>query len=362
LALLSGTPPTDALAHGAGLRDKQALAAALRDALHLAPAELAALGREGRYTLAFGAPSREPFHVEETLRYLARDADNLAERVEGPAYSRYLPLDGRALPVTLTFAARGCTVALPDGLAAGERLALHRMVVRMLGLEQPLAAFYRAVRRDPVMGPLTRALRGVRIPQVPSLWEALCWAIIGQQINLAFAYRLRNRMIALGNGIGDGPGDGPGDGLNNHAAAPPRPPYPFPAPEQVLAIPASAWREAQFSRQKAAYLQGLARAFTEGALREEPLRRADPEAAHAALLAVRGLGPWSAAYGCLRGLGQMDALPVGDAGLRVALRHHFALATSPDTRTQEALMEPFRPYRGLATYYLWKSLAQVRQE
>jgi 3-methyladenine DNA glycosylase/8-oxoguanine DNA glycosylase len=130
----------------------------------------------------------------------------------------------------------------------------------------------------------------------------------------------------------------------------------------VLRIPAPAWREAQFSRQKAAYLAGVARAFLDGTLAEETLDAADSDAAHAALLAVRGLGPWSVAYGLLRALGRVDALPVGDAGLRAALRHHYGLQALPDARQQEALMEPFRPFRGLATYYFWKSLEQIRQE
>jgi 3-methyladenine DNA glycosylase/8-oxoguanine DNA glycosylase len=53
---------------------------------------------------------------------------------------------------------------------------------------------------------------------------------------------------------------------------------------------------------------------------------------------------------------------VGDAGLKTALRHHYRLPGPPDARRQEALMEPFRPYRGLATYYFWKSLDALRQE
>jgi 3-methyladenine DNA glycosylase/8-oxoguanine DNA glycosylase len=252
-------------------------------------------------------------------------------------------------------------VILPARLSAADKLAAHRRVVRGLGLAQPLAAFYRAVGDDPVLGPLARGLRGVRIPQVPSLWEALCWAVIGQQINLTFAYRLRNRFIALGNGLAQPalllpallqPASPPPDGG----------PHPFPAPEQVLDIPADAWRAAQFSRQKALYLDGLARAFTRGDLSEEALAAAPPEEAEATLRAVKGLGPWSVAYGLLRGLGQVDALPVGDAGLRTALRHQYGLAAPPDARQQVALMEPFRPFRGLATYYLWKSLEHLRQE
>jgi 3-methyladenine DNA glycosylase/8-oxoguanine DNA glycosylase len=384
LALLRGERPGARLARAAGCSDVATLGAALEAALHATPRELAALGREGRYRLAYGGP----FHVEQTLRYLARDPHNLAERVTGAEYQRFFPVGARHVPVTLELRREGCTVSVQGRLSPAQKLALHERLVRFLGLEQPVGAFYRAVRGDAVMAPLVRRLRGVRIPQVPSLWEALCWAVIGQQINLAFAYRLRNRFIALGNDLpgaatwldgapgapgaliapgaarGDSPGgavggDGPVSKPGGDGAAGP---HPFPGPQQTLAIPQAAWREAQFSRQKAAYLQGLARAFLDGTLAEAALEAADSEQAQATLGAVKGLGPWSVAYGLLRALGRVDALPVGDAGLRAALRHHYALPAPPDARQQVALMEPFRPYRGLATYYLWKSLERLRQE
>ena len=233
----------------------------------------------------------------------------------------------------------------------------NRAVAALCGLGQPLDAFYAHVSSHPVMGPLVAGLAGVRMPRVPSLWEALCWAVIGQQINLAFAYRLRNRLIALGNGL-PAPSAPAAAGATVAAAGP----QPFPSPRDVLTIPEPAWREAQFSRQKTAYLQGIARAFADGTLDEAALDAAPTEVVAQTLRAVRGLGPWSVAYGLLRALGRVDALPVGDAGLRTALRRHYGLAAPPPPAEQERLMEPFRPYRGLATYYFWKSLDAYRQE
>ena len=72
---------------------------------------------------------------------------------------------------------------------------------------------------------------------------------------------------------------------------------------------------------------------------------------------MKGLGRWSTAYALMRGLGHMDALPVGDTGLRTALQAQFGLQEPPDIARQEALMEPYRPYRSLLSYYLWRSLS-----
>ena len=134
-------------------------------------------------------------------------------------------------------------------------------------------------------------------------------------------------------------------------------PLPFPTPGQVLRLTPEALRDAQFSRQKAAYVLGLARACADGVLNEDALRRMPPEEAERALQAQQGLGPWSAAYALMRGLGHPDALPIGDTGLRTALQRQFHLRQPPDVKRQVRLMEPFRPYRSLATYYLWKSLS-----
>jgi 3-methyladenine DNA glycosylase/8-oxoguanine DNA glycosylase len=71
---------------------------------------------------------------------------------------------------------------------------------------------------------------------------------------------------------------------------------------------------------------------------------------------VRGLGPWSVAYLLMRGYGFADCVPVGDAGLSAALQRFFALDHRPGAGETRTLMEPFAPFRSLATYHLWTSL------
>lgn len=341
LRVLEGRAPLGAIAREAGLPGVAELERALSAACNARPRDLRDWHRAGRYRIVYNGP----FHLEQTLAYLGRDPENLAERVEGRAYTRYFPVNGRPVAVTLILGERDCVVTAPPPVQAEDALALHLTLRRGLGLEQPLAAFYRRAREHRVFAPLTAVLRGVRIPQLPSLWEALCWAVVGQQINLAFAYRLRNRLIALGNGV------------EVAEAARGAAPLPFPSPGQVARLTPQVLRQVQFSRQKVDYLLGLARAFADGLLDETALRAMAPEQAEHTLLAQKGLGPWSAAYAMMRGLGYSDALPIGDTGLRMALQRQFRLRSPPDTKRQARLMEPLRPYRSLATYYLWKSLS-----
>ncbi|MEE8396701.1 MAG: AlkA N-terminal domain-containing protein [bacterium] len=335
MALLAGKATVAGVARTGGWRSAEALeAASLRKMGATARAWLE-LPKKLHYRFRYGGP----FNAARTLAYLGRDPESLSERLEDGGYCRYFPVAGQPVAVRLTLGKADCRVELQKPLDPAGYLELHDTVRRFLGLDQPLREFYRVARENAVMAPLVGALPGVRIPQLPTLWEALSWAVVGQQINLTFAYRLRNRLIRLGQGGRQAPAGFP---------------LPFPTAEQVLAIPPEKLRENQFSRQKAAYLGNVARACLEGPLRE--LSAADPERATAALLSVKGIGRWSAAYGLMRGLGWMDALPVGDAGLRTALLRRWALPAAPGPARQEELMEPFRPYRALATYYLWKSL------
>jgi 3-methyladenine DNA glycosylase/8-oxoguanine DNA glycosylase len=340
LRTLRGDPP-GAAARSAGYPNAEDFRRECRRSLHVTPEALRGWGAVRRYRIEYGVP----FHLEQTLGYLGRDPHNLAERVLGRRYVRLFPVAGGAVRVELHLGERSSTVHAPRPRSAEQALELHERLVRFLGLSQPLPAFYRAAGKHPQMGPLVRRFAGVRIPQLPTLWEALCWAVIGQQINLAFAYRLRNRLIAVAHGI---PADSaPGE------------PLAFPDPRQVLRLSGADLLAQQFSRQKARYLLGLAEACDSGDLAALEPGEHDWPAVEARLLAQTGLGPWSAAYAMMRGLGYMDGLPVGDSGLRTALQRTFALKRPPTVKEQEELMAPFRPYRGLATYYLWKSLANT---
>lgn len=335
-ALVTGSATARDAWRKAGAPSAAAFSSAFTDRYGLTAASLAGARQRRSVRLPYGGPYDAPM----TLRYLGRDPHNQAEVVHGQRYSRFITLDEKPLPVTLTLAARACTLEFPARLSARDILRLIDTTRHMLGLRQPVAAFQRKAAQHDVLRPIVQAMPGVRMIQTPNLWEALSWAIIGQQINLAFAYKLRNRLIFLGNG---------------HDAPAPRP-LPFPTPRQVLGITPDALKQVQFSRQKIAYLLELARQFESDGLAALSLEAAAPEEIEARLLSIKGLGRWSVAYGMMRGLGHLDALPVGDAGLRQALRARFNLDAAPDPATQERLMAPFRPYRSLATYYLWKSL------
>jgi DNA-3-methyladenine glycosylase II len=130
-----------------------------------------------------------------------------------------------------------------------------------------------------------------------------------------------------------------------------------PTPEQVLADDPEELRAAAgLSRAKAGYLRSLAEHVISGELELERLDELDDEVVIAELVAVKGLGIWSAHMFLMFHLERPDVLPVGDLGIRRAIERAYSLEALPDAPEIERIAEPWRPHRTLACRYLWRSL------
>lgn len=124
------------------------------------------------------------------------------------------------------------------------------------------------------------------------------------------------------------------------------------APAAVLASDEATLRAAGLSGQKVRYLRDLAlHAEGESFAR---LPELDDEAAIAALTAVKGVGRWTAEIYLMFALGRLDILPADDLGLRYAVQQCYRLDAAPPAKALRALGEPWRPYRSVASWYLWR--------
>jgi DNA-3-methyladenine glycosylase II len=129
-----------------------------------------------------------------------------------------------------------------------------------------------------------------------------------------------------------------------------------PTPKQLLAADPDAIRAAGLSRPKIAYLRDLARHVEEGTLELERLPDLPDEQVAAQLTAIKGLGQWTADMFLMFHLRRPDVLPVGDQGIRRAVKVEYRLRKFPDPKRLEKIARPWRPYRTLACLYLWSSL------
>ena len=306
----------------------------------MTPGRYQDLGRTGA---SFTVDLPAGYRREDVLAYHGRDPLSLCERVAGPALWKALVLPGGpAVVLELAFetGAARCRLHGPGPSGARAMAWLHRRAVRMLGLGSNPAPF-EAFMAGQGLGGLVALRPGLRIPLTADVWESLVWAILGQQVNLAFAYSLRRRLTGLC-------GAGAGAGLTAH-----------PGPAAVAALEPAELQPLQFSRSKAEYVIGLARKVVAGILPLEELP--DGSAAEAALrlAAERGIGPWTTHYVLMRGCGFGDCVPLGDAGLTLALQRQFQLDHRPTVKETAACMAPFAPHRSLATFHLWASLKGV---
>jgi DNA-3-methyladenine glycosylase II len=128
----------------------------------------------------------------------------------------------------------------------------------------------------------------------------------------------------------------------------------LPRPAALAATPVARLRTAGLSAAKAAALRDLAGHFADGRVRAARLRRADEAQVRAALLPVRGVGPWTIDMFLIFGLVRPDVLPVGDLGVKKGMQRHFRLRGLPDPGRMERLAAPWRPYRSIGAWYMWR--------
>jgi DNA-3-methyladenine glycosylase II len=177
---------------------------------------------------------------------------------------------------------------------------------------------------------------------VPSLLEALCWTVIGQQINLSFAYTLKKRLVETY-----------GEELIHEG----RRFMLFPSAERLALLPPEELQALKFSRFKAETLLLVARLIAEKELsKEQLLLMGDFRLAEDKLMEIRGIGPWTAQYVSMRCLRNPDAFPLSDVGLHHAIRIRLGQTVKPSLSVVETMGRAWQPWRAYATFYLWRTL------
>jgi DNA-3-methyladenine glycosylase II len=191
-------------------------------------------------------------------------------------------------------------------------------------------------RADPVMRELVDRLgplddEGRRRGRPADAYGALLRSIVGQQLSTKAARSIFGRLTELFGGR-------------------------TPTPQELLDADPEAVRSVGLSRPKVAYLRDLAQHVLDGSLELDRLDELSDEEISAELTAVKGLGQWTADMFLIFHLGRPDVLPVGDLGVRRAARDAYGLPEYPLPPELERLAEPWRPWRSLASLYLWRSL------
>lgn len=277
------------------------------------------------------------FRTHDFRAFHARDGAALAERLQDDTLYKGILWQGRPALLRIHFeSGRALATLTVDGDPPGAQVFLDTLARRMLGLTQNVEEFEERHRAHPLLGPLIARNRGLRIPLSASPFEALVWAITGQQISVSAAIAIRRRLI-------EAAGPRHSSGLRCHPDA-----------ARILALGEERLRLAGFSSAKTRSLLVLCEEVESGTLPlEDGFNQWPVDEIRERLLRLRGIGPWTVNYALLRGFGWLDGSLHGDVAVRRNLQSLLGRAERLTEEETRQWLAPFSPWRALLAAHLW---------
>jgi DNA-3-methyladenine glycosylase II len=283
------------------------------------------------------------FRQNDVLAFHRRDAEQLSERIDGNILHKALPWNNR--PACLTFKFNKASVAVElaiDGsvtdrsVTDDDQESMRRMARRMLGLTQRIEEFERAYRSHPQIGAVIGRNSGLRVPLATTPFEALTWAITGQQISVSAAVSIRRKVIQAA-------------GLKHSSGL-----LCVPGSGQLVNMAEQDLRNAGLSQTKARTLIALSECIEKKHLPLNEWADALPEEeARTQLLGIRGIGPWTVNYALLRGFGWLDGSLHGDVAVRRNLQALLGKTEKVGEDEAKQWLAEFSPWRALVAAHLW---------
>lgn len=295
---------------------------------------------------------KPPYDFALALRYLATSPSAVLEDVsEEGVYRRALSIDNINALVTVhskgTVSAPHLLVSVGADTESGNSAppaVMNEVVARVraiFSVDDDSERFELSCSRDPVFAELIRRYTGLRPVLIAEPYEALLWAIIGQQVNVTFARKLK---LALTERCGRSLI------LNGRKY------LMLPRPQDVASLGEETLRGMQFSRQKTAYILEASRAVIEGEIDFEAMRAMPYDEAVGRLTRFHGIGRWTAEYVLMRGLGARDSIPAADLGLRAIIGRYYGLERTASESEVREIAANWEGYRGWASFYWWFQL------
>lgn len=288
-------------------------------------------------------PKPALFSFAECLWFLNRNYDDCLHHITPGCLSKAICIDGKDIAFTLQANEQYLLLHVEHG---GDDPLVQQQLTAYISdwfdLERDITPFYRLLEKNSRLSYMVKGFAGFRLIGIHDLYEALCWSIIGQQINLNFAYTLKRRLVEQYGGK-----------LTING----QPLYIFPRPEVLQQASIADLRSLQFSERKAEYLLLVSQLFAAGAMSKQRLQQCAYEEQVQLLTAIRGIGVWTANYALMKSLKQLQAIPYGDAGLLNALLNHQLIKDKKDMAGMEKLFRRFKGWESYLVFYLWRSLA-----
>jgi DNA-3-methyladenine glycosylase II len=283
----------------------------------------------------------QPFDFSFSLEFLNRSPHELMHFCEGNLVVKAIDLSGKKISIQISERNGKLSVDTSSNLTEEEERLVREYVEEWFDLKTDITPFYKLAKQDEILKDLVKKFHGYRIVSIPDLFESLVWAVIGQQINVSFAYTVKQRYVkAYGETVK----------WNDRDL------YLFPSPEITMQIPDDELLSMQFSRQKTKYMKLIAEAFASGQLSKEKIMPLTLEEAKKELTKIKGIGNWTANYAMMKTFRRPDAFPLEDVALHNAIRILKGMKKKPSLQTVKRVFKNYKGWEAYATLYLWKSL------
>lgn len=280
------------------------------------------------------------FQSNDFFAFHLRDRQNIAEIVEDNLLRKGILWEGFSAQMCMTLDDCNATISLEidDLKIVPCEQKIVELGKHMLGLQQAVEQFEAQYLSHPVIGQLISHQQGLRIYQSASAFEALVWAIIGQQISVTAAIAIRRRFIQA-------TGSMHSSGI-----------WCFPDAQHVRAVDDETLRQTGFSMGKIVAIRALCDAILNKQI--DLSIRIDHHNAQELtdqLISLKGIGPWTVSYALLRGFNYLDGSLHGDVAVRRNLQQLLGMETQPTAKETEKWLEAFSPWRALVGAHLWRS-------
>jgi AraC family transcriptional regulator, regulatory protein of adaptative response / DNA-3-methyladenine glycosylase II len=340
--LLLGTSlPITEIAFASGFASVRRFNDAYRAHQRMTPSEVRrpnASGAAAQQALRIVLDVRSPFEPSLAFAFLRARAVTGAEAFVGDTYLRATAMNESTGTIAITPAkGRDAVVVEVSSSLASSLMTIAARVRRLFDSDADPTLIGAHLSRDPILKKRVLARPALRVMGAFDPFEWAVRAVLGQQVSVRAALTIASRLVAkLGVPVNAEGREG-------------APVFAWPNAARLADASEEAIASIGLTRMRARTVRGLARAVADGVLVLD--RAADPTTTREALLALPGIGPWTAEYIEMRALGWPDSFPAGDLGLRKALG-------GISTAECEARSERWRPWRAYAAAHLWMGLSE----
>ncbi|MEK3809269.1 DNA-3-methyladenine glycosidase II [Bacillus sp. FSL R7-0685] len=287
----------------------------------------------------------EIFDMNANLGYLTREKNECMYEIENNTITKVIAIgEIRSLVQVSVINNKQMIVQFLNDSRPVEqwkREEIVKYIHEWFDLDNDLTPFYEMAKADPLLKMPARKFYGLRVIGIPDLFEALCWGVLGQQINLAFAYSLKKQFV-----------EAFGDSIEWNG----KKYWVFPPYERIARLTPTDLADIKMTVKKSEYIIGIARLMASGELSREKLMKMNFKDAEKNLIKIRGIGPWTANYVLMRCLRFPTAFPIDDVCLIRSIKILRNMNRKP---TKDEILEisfSWKKWESYATFYLWRVL------